>query len=66
MSYVASWDVYIEGDDLNPFEVAKRAQAEFADPNNQIWAIHDLDAGHSTTVDLLIMKETRCGKPNED
>ena len=63
MSYLAAWTVYIEGEDLDPFEVAKRAREQYEDPMNQMWAIHNMTAMRSTVVDLHAMREIPGIKP---
>ncbi len=52
MAYLATWAVFIDGEGLDPREVAKRAEKHSQDPNHSTWKVLDLDSGRVTVVDL--------------
>lgn len=52
MTYGASWAVYIDGKDLDPIEVARRAVEAARDPRNSLWKITDTDNRKILVVDL--------------
>lgn len=49
MPYLASWSVFIDGDDLTPVEVARQALTHQQEPT---WKVIDLDSGQTTVVDI--------------
>lgn len=53
MGYTANWAMPVDGEDLDPFEVARRAQELIADPRRGIWLITDLESGATAAVDLI-------------
>lgn len=52
MAYLAQWAVFIDGDDLDPIEVAAAARRRVDDHQNDTWRIVDLNGPHFIVVDL--------------
>lgn len=52
MAYYAEWSVFIDGDDLDLIEVARRAEQWSKNPDHGMWRIVDLAANTSTVVDI--------------
>lgn len=52
MAYMAMWSVFIDGDDLDPIQVADRARVHAANPDHQTWRVVNIDSGDSAVVDL--------------
>lgn len=52
MAYLAQWAVFIDGDDLDPIDVAAAARKRVNDRQNDTWRIVDLNGPHYIVVDL--------------
>ena len=52
MAYIAKWSVFIDGDDLDFVEVARRAREHCNDTRNNTWLILNIADGHCEVVDL--------------
>jgi hypothetical protein len=51
--YLATWSVFILGDDIiDPIEAARRAKEMVDDPRRGTWGLEDIETGEITTVDL--------------
>lgn len=49
--YIAQWGIFIEGEDLDPVDVARQAREKFLDPNNDMWQIIDMETGTTWAVE---------------
>lgn len=52
MGYLAKWAIVVEGEDLDPLEIARRAHQLLLDPHKNCWAIEDLSTRKTAVVDL--------------
>lgn len=65
MAYYAEWSVFIDGDGLDPTEVARRAREWSKDPSHNTWRIVDLSKNTSTVVDISPTTGPRVIRPRK-
>lgn len=52
MTYLAKFAVVVDGNDLDPFEVASRAREILLHPQGSTWLVDDLDSNKRSVVDV--------------
>lgn len=59
MGYLAKWVTVVDGEDLDPLEIARRAHELLLDPHRNCWVVKDLTAGRTAAVDLYEQRVIR-------
>jgi hypothetical protein len=53
MAYIAQWMVLVQGDGIDPVEVARQARELSLDPANDAWRIIDIETQESCVVSII-------------
>jgi hypothetical protein len=63
--YVASWTILVDGENLDPVEIASRGRELLRDVNKNTWIVKDVDSGELCVVDATAQRVIHPGDPAE-